>query len=133
MEHNKYTKASVLALLIAAVLNMIVVGSILYNGISEFKVLINFLFFSSLAILFNLFFAYKVHKANFTYVKYAFWIYLIQIFGFESSHFGFSLIAGFRFFITWSIDDFALTINLFALFMSVLLLKAMRDAGKPNK
>lgn len=37
MEHNKYTKASVLALLIAAVLNMIVVGSICTMALANLK------------------------------------------------------------------------------------------------
>jgi len=105
MEHNRYTKASVLALLIGSVLSVAVVGGLLYKGVGEFGSLMYFVLLSILSMFFNLFLAYKIQKGHFVYVRYALWIYLIQILSFESSQFGFSLIVGFRFFITWSIDD----------------------------
>lgn len=47
--------------------------------------------------------------------------------GFETPNLGFSITLGFSFNITWSVYDVSIILNLFAILMSVILYKAMRN------
>ncbi|MBD1390661.1 hypothetical protein IC617_14580 [Neiella sp. HB171785] len=130
MVQNKYTRIAIIALIVSSVLGVLILGS-LYQYFSQLTDMSFFsLFFAllvPLGVLINLFVAYKIHKGSFKFIKLAFWLYIIQVLGFETPNYGFSFTLGFSFNITWSIYDVSIIINLFAILMSIILYKALRS------
>ena len=128
MEHNIYTKLSIIALIVAAALGVVVnIGIMSYipslEGVG--LVLVMLLAFS---LCFHLFAAYKIYLKKFKFIKFIFWLYILQVIGVQTAEWAFSLQVGFSFFINWEIGSVSVAFNLFALLMSSLLYKAMCSA-----
>ncbi len=133
MVQNKYTKIVIYALIISSVLGSLLLGSVyeFFSNSENIEILgWFFAFFVPLGIVINLFVAYKIHRGNSKFIKFAFWMYLLQILGLDTPNFGFSITLGFSFNITWSVYDVSIVFNLFAILMSVILYKAMRHANE---
>ena len=130
MDRNKYIKAAAFALIVAAILSLVVTIGLFEHFSETSGINLVFMLLIPVAIAFNLFAAYKIYTGNLKFIKYVLWLYIAQIVGFETSEWAFSLLLGFSLHISWSIDTVSITINLFALLMSVLLLKSMRSAIK---
>jgi hypothetical protein len=129
MVQNKYTKIAINALIISSILGSLLLGSVyeIFSNSENMELLgWIFAFFVPLGIVINLFVAYKIYQGSFRFIKFAFWMYLLQILGFETPNLGFSITLGFSFNITWSVYDVSIVFNLFAILMSVILYKAMR-------
>jgi hypothetical protein len=127
---NKYTKIAIVALIVSSFLGALLLGSI--YGMFSKKVDMGLLvwFFAlliPLGVIINLFVAYKIFRGSLRFIKFAFWMYVIQIIGFETPHLEFSITLGFSFNITWSLFDVSVIFNLFAILMAVILYKAMRN------
>jgi hypothetical protein len=130
---NKYTKMAIIALIVSSFLGALLLGSV-YDFFSE-KTDMGvlgwfFAFLVPLGVIINLFVAYKIFRGSLRFIKFAFWIYVLQIIGFETPHLGFSITLGFSFNITWSVYDVSIIFNLFAILMSVILYKAMCNANE---
>lgn len=130
---NKYTKMAIIALIVSSFLGALLLGST-YEFFSE-KTDMGvlgwfFAFLVPLGVIINLFVAYKIFRGSLRFIKFAFWIYVLQIIGFETPHLGFSITLGFSFNITWSVYDVSIIFNLFAILMSVILYKAMRNVNE---
>jgi hypothetical protein len=130
---NKYTKMAIIALIVSSFLGALLLGST-YEFFSE-KTDMGvlgwfFAFLVPLGVIINLFVAYKIFRGSLRFIKFAFWIYVLQIIGFETPHLGFSITLGFSFNITWSVYDVSIMFNLFAILMSVILYKAMRNVNE---
>ena len=130
---NKYTKMAIIALIVSSFLGALLLGST-YEFFSE-KTDMGvlgwfFAFLVPLGVIINLFVAYKIFRGSLRFIKFAFWIYILQMIGFETPHLGFSITLGFSFNITWSVYDVSIIFNLFAILMSVILYKAMRNVNE---
>lgn len=133
MEQNKYSKLAVVALIISSVLSMFVLGTTIlvfsdYENIEWLWLLMAILI--PFGVLVNLFVAFKIHRGSFKYIKVAFWLYILQIVSFETLNFSFYLSLGFTLLISWSIGSVTISLNLFAIFMSILLYKVMRNVDE---
>lgn len=129
---NSYTKAAFIALLVASGLS-VVVGFSFFTLLPEAKGLtLILLLLTPLAIFINLFVAYKIYQGKNRFIKFAFWVYVVQIVGFDIGGWAFSLLLGFTFHISWAVGSSSITINFFAILMSVLLFKAMQSASKTS-
>ncbi|MFT5314089.1 MAG: hypothetical protein ACI8Z9_002588, partial [Paraglaciecola sp.] len=97
---NKYTKMAIIALIVSSFLGALLLGST-YEFFSE-KTDMGvlgwfFAFLVPLGVIINLFVAYKIFRGSLRFIKFAFWIYVLQIIGFETPHLGFSITLGFSF------------------------------------
>lgn len=124
---------AIIALIVSSFLGALLLGSI-YDFFSE-KTDMGvlgwfFAFLVPLGVIINLFVAYKIFRGSLRFIKFAFWIYVLQIIGFETPHLGFSITLGYSFNITWSVYDVSIIFNLFAILMSVILYKAMCNANE---
>ncbi|WP_257324049.1 hypothetical protein [Pseudoalteromonas rhizosphaerae] len=124
---------AIIALIVSSFLGALLLGSV-YDFFSE-KTDMGvlgwfFAFLVPLGVIINLFVAYKIFRGSLRFIKFAFWIYVLQIIGFETPHLGFSITLGFSFNITWSVYDVSIIFNLFAILMSVILYKAMCNANE---
>jgi hypothetical protein len=124
---------AIIALIVSSFLGALLLGST-YEFFSE-KTDMGvlgwfFAFLVPLGVIINLFVAYKIFRGSLRFIKFAFWIYVLQIIGFETPHLGFSITLGFSFNITWSVYDVSIIFNLFAILMSVILYKAMRNVNE---
>lgn len=133
MVQNKYTKIAIYALIISSILGSLLIGSV-YEFFSNSEGIEFFSWFLvllvPLGIVINLYVAYKIHRGSLGFIKFAFWMYLLQILGLDSPNFEFSITLGFSFNITLSVYDVSIVFNLFAILMSVILYKAMRHANE---
>ncbi|XOV80631.1 MAG: hypothetical protein ACFHVJ_06705 [Aestuariibacter sp.] len=133
MAQNKYTKIAVIALILSSVLGILIHGSIYEftsNTVSIEPIGWLFAFLVPLGVAINLFVAYKIHKGHLRFIKFAFWMYVIQVIGFETPNLGFSITLGFSFNIVWSVFDVSIVFNLFAIFLSLILFKAMHNGSE---
>jgi hypothetical protein len=124
---------AIIALIVSSFLGALLLGST-YEFFSE-KTDMGvlgwfFAFLVPLGVIINLFVAYKIFRGSLRFIKFAFWIYILQMIGFETPHLGFSITLGFSFNITWSVYDVSIIFNLFAILMSVILYKAMRNVNE---
>jgi hypothetical protein len=133
MEQNKYGKIAIVALIIASILSAAVLGasSFLFLGHESAELFVIVMSLLGLIVIFiNLFIAFKVYKGNFKCIKVAFWLYVVQILSIEALNFSFYFSLGFTLLLSWSIGSVTVTLNLFAIFMSVLLYKVMKNVGE---
>jgi hypothetical protein len=133
MVQNKYTKIAIVALIVSSFLGALLLGSIyeMFSKKVDMGLLVWFFaFLVPLGVIINLFVAYKIFRGSSRFIKFAFWMYVIQIIGFETPHLGFSITLGFSFNITWSLYYVSIIFNLFAILMAVILYKAMRNASE---
>jgi hypothetical protein len=127
---NKYTKIAIVALIVSSFLGALLLGSIygMFSKKIDMGLLVwLFALLIPLGVIINLFVAYKIFRGSLRFIKFAFWMYVIQIIGFETPHLEFSITLGFSFNITWSLFDVSVIFNLFAILMAVILYKAMRN------
>jgi hypothetical protein len=127
---NKYTKIAIVALIVSSFLGALLLGSIyeMFSKNVDMGLLVWFFaLLIPLGVIINLFVAYKIFRGSLIFIKFAFWMYVIQLIGFETSHLGFSITLGFSFNITWSLFDVNVIFNLFAILMAVILYKAMHN------
>ena len=126
---NRDTKVALIALIIASVLSLYVsvevTKSIFTAEERNFQFLFNLL--TPIFILVNIALVYAMHKGKLFVLKIAFWLYVVQVIGFEIGEWGFSLLMGFNITLTWEIGDSLIVINMFAALMSVLLYRAIRS------
>lgn len=130
MELNQYGKIAIVALAISSILSASALGatSLFFSGLENAEPLFIVMSILALIVIFiNLFIAFNVYKGNFKFIKIAFWIYVLQIVSFETLSFSFYLSLGFTLLISWSIGSVTVTLNLFAIIMSVLLYKVMKS------
>ena len=130
MVENKYTKIAIVALIVSSFLGALLLGSIyeMFSKNVDMGLLVWFFaLLIPLGVIINLFVAYKIFRGSLRFIKFAFWMYVIQLIGFETSHLGFSITLGFSFNITWSLFDVNVIFNLFAILMAVILYKAMHN------
>lgn len=133
MEQNKYSKLAVIALIISSILSVFVLGTtvLVFSGHENIEWLwLLMAFLIPIGVLVNLFIAFKIYRGSFKYIKVAFWLYILQIISFETLNFSFYLSLGFTILISWSICSVTITFNLFAIFMSVLLYKVMKNVDE---
>lgn len=130
MIQNKYTKATIIALITSSGLSFVLLfivlgqGTELSNtGSSEWSLIL----LVSLGILINLFLAYKIYRGRVVFVKIAFWLYVLQILSLETPDHALSLMLGSSFSVTWLFGDVSFTLNLFAVAMSILIFTAIRS------
>jgi len=127
---NRYTRIAFYALIVASILSVLVSSSLLAllpdaDGVTLLLVLL-----TPLLIFINLFVAYKIRQGDKSFIKLAFWLYVIQIVSFDIGGLAFSLLLGFTFHLSWAIGESSITINFFAILMSVLLFKAMKSVNE---
>tara|TARA_B100001063_G_C16624110_1_gene482254 strand:+ start:76 stop:480 length:405 start_codon:yes stop_codon:yes gene_type:complete len=133
MEQNKYSKIAMLALIFSSILSAFVLGTLVLavSGHENTEWLwLQMVLLIPIGVLINLFIAFKIYKGSFKYIKVAFWLYIIQIVSIETLNFTFYLSLGFTFLISWSIGNVTITLNLFAIFMSALLYKVMKNVDE---
>ena len=133
MELNKYSKLAAVALIISSILSMFVLGNtiLVFSGHENIEWLwLLMVLLIPIGVLINLFIAFKIYRGSFKYIKVAFWLYVLQIVSFETLNFSFYLSLGFTLLISWSIGSVTIALNLFAILMSVLLYKVMRNVGE---
>lgn len=126
---NRHTKIAFYALIIASILSSTTIFSLL-SMLSHVEGVILLLLLTPLIICINLFVAYKIYQGEVSFIRFSFWLYVIQIVGFEIGGWGFSFLLGFTFHLTWAIGESSITINFFAILMSVLLFKAIKGSNK---
>ena len=130
MEQNKYSKLAIVALIVSSVLSAFVLGTTAlmlldHENIEPLALLMGPLIL--FGVLINLFIAFKIYRGSFKYIKVAFWLYIIQVVSIETLNFSFYLSLGFTVLISWSIGSVTIALNLFAIFMSVLLYKVKKN------
>ena len=132
--HNKYTKLSYWILAISSIIGFIVMG-MLIPSVTQNQPVLMYILVSVLStmLLLNTFFAYKVFKRSVSALKWCLWLYGLQIIGFESANWAFSLTFGLQFTITWAIGETSVTFNLMAIVIWFLVFKALRSVNTANK
>jgi hypothetical protein len=78
----------------------------------------------------NSFLAFKIYKCGFTALKLSFWLYLLQVFGFSTSSWAFSLNVGMSFLISFKLDSAELSVNLIAVLITTIIPVAIRSVKK---
>ncbi len=132
--HNKYTKLSYWTLAISSVVGFVAMGmlipSVTQNQMISMYILISVL---SAMLLLNTYLAYKIFKRSVSALKWCLWLYGLQIIGFETANWGFSLIFGLQLTISWAIGESSLTINLMAIIIWFLVFNALCSVNTANK
>jgi hypothetical protein len=106
------------------------IPSVTQNQMFSMHILVSAL---SAMLLLNTYLAYKVFKRSYSALKWCLWLCGLQIIGFESADWAFSLIFGLQLTISWEIGESSLTINLMAIIIWLLVFKALRSVNTANK
>lgn len=128
--HNMYTKLSYWTLALSSVAGFVAM-SMLILSVTQNQMFSMYILISALStmLLLNTYLAYKVFKRSFSALKWCLWLYGLQIVGFETAHWSFSLIFGLQLSISWTIGDFSLAINFMAIVILFLVFKAIRSVN----
>ncbi|SEA98428.1 hypothetical protein SAMN04488051_11182 [Alkalimonas amylolytica] len=132
--HNKYTILTYWTLALSSVVGFVVMGMLIPSA-TQNQTLLMYILISVLSVmlLLNTYLAYKVFKRSVFALKWCLWLYGLQIIGFETANWGFSLIFGLQINISWAIGESSLTINLMAIIIWFLVFKALRSVNAANK
>lgn len=132
--HNKYTILSYWTLALSGGVGFVAMG-MLIPSVTQNQPLLMYILISVLSamLLLNTYLGYKLFKRRFSALKWCLWLYGLQIIGFESADWAFSLIFGLQLTISWEIGESNLTINLMAIIIWLLVFKALRSVNTANK
>ncbi|PSU25092.1 hypothetical protein C9I99_26925, partial [Photobacterium lutimaris] len=130
-KHNKYTKSTYWLLAINSLIGVCFLGLLILN-LAGGKSALEYVFFVVLvAMLFlNGFCAYKIYKRSYIALKLSFWLFLLQVFGFSTSSWAFSLNVGMSFYISFKLDSVELSVNLIAVLIVTIISAAIRSIKK---
>lgn len=130
-KHNKLTRISYWLLTINGLIGFALIGSILpqltWNLPWISYVIVAML---CLILIFNTYAAYAIYKRNFKALKLCMWLYGVQIVGFETENWAFSLNFGMNASISWVYETNEITINLLAIVIFTLVFLSYRSINK---
>lgn len=132
--HNKFTKLSYWLLGLSSLSGFIFMDMFFPSLVDEQPTLIYALVaILSLMLILNTYFAYRIYHHSVSALKWCLWLYGLQIIGFETENWALSLTFGMKFNITWTYETTNITINLLAILIWFLVLKALRSVSIANK
>lgn len=126
LSHTKYTKLAYLTIVANSLLGFLSLGAII-PLLTDFELNFTYIVTSVLVLMLfvNLYIAYLIYKRSFFVLKLCLWLYGLQIFAFDFGSFSFSMIFGTKFLLTWSIGNFSISFNIFALVIWAIVKKAL--------
>ena len=133
-KHNKFTKCTYWFLAINSLVGVLFLGILILNMAGGQSAL-EYFFFAVLVgmLVLNGFCAYKIYKCSFTALKSSFWLFLLQVFGFSTNSWAFSLNVGMSFLISFKLDSVELSVNLIAVLIVTIISAAIRSVKKSMK
>lgn len=132
--HNKFTKLSYWLLALSSLTGFIFMGMFLPSLFDAQPTLVYALVaILSLMLILNTYFAYRIYRHSTSALKWCLWLYGLQIIGFETENWALSLTFGMKFTITWTYETTNITINLLAIVIWFVVLKALRSVSIANK
>lgn len=133
-EHNKLTKASYWLLAISSLVGFAFLGMLLPQ-LTWDQPWLSYVIATvlSLMLICNTYFAYRIYKRSIKALKFCLWLYGLQILGFETENWAFSLNFGMNASISWVYESNEVTINLLAIVIFVVVFFAYRSIKSANK
>jgi len=129
-EHNKLTTATFSLFAISSLVGLVVIAICLPQFMSgQIKSGPMLAVISSLMVIVNACFAYLVYKRSLTALKLSKWLYAVQIFGIETETWIFTLSFGTNVSMRMGFGLFAITINLLAIVILFVVVRAYRSAN----
>jgi len=133
-EHNKLTKASYWLLGLSSLVGFAFVGMLLPQ-LTWDQPWLSYVIAAILCLMLicNTYFAYRIYKRSIKALKFCTWLYGLQILGFETENWAFSLNFGMNASISWAYESNEITINLLAIAIFVVVFLAYRGVVSANK
>lgn len=136
-EHNRYTRATYWVLFVGSAVGFVFVGGLLLTGMT-LKTELPKMWFVVLTIILsgmliaNSYIAYKIYKKSYSAFRLCLILYGIQILGFETENWALQLNFGMSVAITIGIGSVKVTLNMMAIAIVALGIKAMKTL-KPSR
>jgi len=133
-EHNKLTKTSYWLLAISSLVGFIFVAATLPQ-LTWGAPWVSYALAAALSLMLalNTYFAYLIYKRSIKALKLCFWLYGLQIIGFETENWALSLNFGMNVSVSFVHNSTLVTINLLAIVIFVVILLAYRSVIGANK
>ena len=132
--HNKFTKLSYWLLALSSLSGFIFMGMFIPSLDSGQPIVIYVLVvILGLMLILNTYFAYRIYHRSISVLKWCLWLYGLQIIGFETENWAFSLTFGMKFTISFTHETTNITINLLAIVIWFVVFKALRSVSLANK
>lgn len=132
--HNKFSKLSYWLLALSSLSGFIFMGMFFPSLVDEQPTLIYALVaILSLMLILNTYFSYRIYHRSISALKWCLWLYGLQIIGFETENWALSLTFGMKFIVTWSYETTNININLLAIIIWFVVLKALRSVSITKK
>ena len=129
--HNKYTIAMYSVLGVSSFIGFYVLG-MLYTTFGNDQPLLTYVVVGILSVmlLLNTYFAYLIYKGSLRALRFSFWLYAVQILGFDTGYWALSLNFGMNLSISFNYETTDVTINMLAIIICVIAHLAYRSIAK---
>ncbi|MES2604861.1 MAG: hypothetical protein V4603_07980 [Pseudomonadota bacterium] len=133
-KHNKLTRTSYWLIAASSLAGFFSMAAVLPSFMAEHSGISYVLGTAlSLMLLLNTYFAYLIYKRSLRALKLCLWLYGLQIIGFETDSWAFSLNFGMNVSVGWTYGSTAITLNLLAIAIFAFIFLSYRSVATANK